>query len=601
METHMDREKVEFKTGINPEFLAETLTTDIELVDALYDLIDNSIDAARNIIIRDQNYDKDEYGLPNNYSGYEVKLRLSENRIVVVDNCLGIDSQTVENKTFYTGDRSNHKFGIGHYGLGLKRALLKAGEQFFFMTDNGTNRYKSQFAYSQLSDHKQTIYGEKYKSLKKQKTIFVCSSLKQDAKDQLRSEEWLDEAYTELCLRYSEFIKKGLRIKLEYRSCRSCLSLLARPLLPCFRSSFPFSPKTYSLPIKASRGAVTANYSVGIYNDYRFPCEYENTGQKHNSDFTKWYGIYILCNDRVIVAHSFERKHGFNASFHSEYNGCICIVKINSEDPGLLPWNTAKTEIKVRNELFIEIKSEIEPLTSWYRSQAKIIINKWKSTKDVDDINERKRLVYQAMNWNDNSNTPCSDATDPSPNTPPAGEESEPNYEFHFVDDSEVEIDSEPKNTNTYNDVVDSEENHLDDDNALDTRIARSEKIEYKLNDLGAKKLCSLYDSMLRISLRQHPIVMYVSAWSFLESLSSLAGKEGNTDFKSFLGSKINNWYTDRNQKLAYKGVIDDIDSKGNSNKHHGLAYSTNAHQLANDFEVIEPLIIKIIEEAEKI
>ncbi|MGT0148890.1 hypothetical protein ACT691_00640 [Vibrio metschnikovii] len=40
-------DEVIINTGIEPSFLAETLTTDIELTDALFDLIDNSIDAAR--------------------------------------------------------------------------------------------------------------------------------------------------------------------------------------------------------------------------------------------------------------------------------------------------------------------------------------------------------------------------------------------------------------------------------------------------------------------------------------------------------------------------------------------------------------------------
>ena len=52
METVRD---VTIKTGIEPSFLVETLTTDIELTDALFDLIDNSIDAARDKIISEHN------------------------------------------------------------------------------------------------------------------------------------------------------------------------------------------------------------------------------------------------------------------------------------------------------------------------------------------------------------------------------------------------------------------------------------------------------------------------------------------------------------------------------------------------------------------
>ena len=55
--------EIEISTGIEPDFLQNILTKDISTLEALYDLIDNSIDAARNNIIQNSNYEKDEMGL----------------------------------------------------------------------------------------------------------------------------------------------------------------------------------------------------------------------------------------------------------------------------------------------------------------------------------------------------------------------------------------------------------------------------------------------------------------------------------------------------------------------------------------------------------
>ncbi len=65
------KENVVINTGIDPLFLAETLTTDIELTDALFDLIDNSIDAARDKLLLQPDLKYDNYGLPADYSGYD--------------------------------------------------------------------------------------------------------------------------------------------------------------------------------------------------------------------------------------------------------------------------------------------------------------------------------------------------------------------------------------------------------------------------------------------------------------------------------------------------------------------------------------------------
>jgi hypothetical protein len=610
MDSNQHYEKVELRTGINPTFLAETLTTDIELVDALYDMIDNSIDAARNIIVAKEGYKKDGYGLPSDYSGYKITLRLSPNRIVIVDNSLGIDSETVENKTFYTGDRSNHKYGIGHYGLGLKRALLKAGERFSFMTDNGLNQYKSEFTHTQLSDSEETLYGKRYNSKGIKKTVFICTDLKQDAIDQLKSKEWFDSAFIELCLRYSEFIKKGLNIQVDYRSLNYSITKFAYPRLPFFRSSFPFKPKEGSHSTKASGGKVVSHYSVGIHESYRFPCEYENTGQKHNATYTQWYGIYILCNDRVIVAHSFEKKHGFNASFHSEYNGCVCIVRINSEDPALLPWNTAKTEVKARSELFLEVRAEIESFTSWYRSKAKEIINAWNATKGNDaSTEERKNQVYLYMGW---PALPIEaqlldPEEQPIKQEPQATEDTgvgEPQMNMFSAPNEEdaPTINPLPEEALCNIDINKPDKQDLVTSSKPDKRIPASSTVIQKLVELDSKKISSLYNSLLSINLSTHPVMMYVGAWSFIETLCSLLshelGNKYNGDFQAFMSKdRLSRWGIDKSHGASIRAALRDISEIGNASKHDPVFYSKNAEQLAISFKTLEPILLALIED----
>ena len=122
------------------------MTKDISTLDALYDLVDNSIDAARNSIFQKENYEKDVMGLPKSYKGYKVHIDISPQSISIEDNCLGMQEEILVSSAFYVAKQSQHKFGIGQYGIGLKRSLLKMGNQYHFFIDNGEKMYESDFS-----------------------------------------------------------------------------------------------------------------------------------------------------------------------------------------------------------------------------------------------------------------------------------------------------------------------------------------------------------------------------------------------------------------------------------------------------------------------
>lgn len=385
-----DFQSVNLKTGVDPLFFAETLTTDVELTDAIFDLIDNSIDAARNIIIGDGDYERDAYGLPCDYLGYEIRISLSSEKISIADNCYGISSDVIENLAFYTGKKSSHQFGIGHYGLGLKRALLKAGEEYFLRSGNGEFVYESEFSPEALSGNQESLlFARRYVSQRARGTLFCVKKLKSETINQIKNIEWYEGLIRSLSTRYSIFINKGLKISLKNTVHSQAGYLLIESQLPVFRQDGPLL--AFSGPVLAE-GAVDVFFDVGVHDKYLFPAEYGSTA-KGNKSITKEYGIYFIFNDRVIVTGSFENKHGFSTSFHSEYNGFLCYVRMISENPGDLPWNTAKTEVKVHNPLFASVKKPIEELAAKYRSKAKSIINAWKDTKGLAE-EERRSVFY---------------------------------------------------------------------------------------------------------------------------------------------------------------------------------------------------------------
>jgi hypothetical protein len=395
-------EEVTLRTGVDPLFFAETLTTDVELRDALYDLIDNAIDAARNQIVSNDNYKRDKFGLPSNYSEFKVFITFSKNEIVISDNCFGIDSETVEGRVFYTGEKSNHKYGIGHYGIGLKRALLKVGKLFHFETDDGCHFYEADFSSDILSGDKQNRLTAKKRLSRggRPGTSFKVSELKIDTVNQVSSREWWNETIELLSLRYSIFVRKGFEIIIKNKCLEPEDEKKIVAALPEIRSPRFFDAKNEigGQELQENFKGVSVFYRVGLHSKYRFLGESgsdKNKTPRENGRYTKEFGIYFVCNDRVIVGPTFEDKYGFTETYHSEYGGFLCYVFLVSENPANLPWNTAKTELKVHSPLFIATKKEIKPLVKGYISTARSIIKYWTDPKIKDLPFESRQMHFQ--------------------------------------------------------------------------------------------------------------------------------------------------------------------------------------------------------------
>lgn len=148
----------------------------------------------------------------------------------------------------------------------------------------------------------------------------------------------------------------------------------------------------------------------------------------------------------------------------------------------------------------------------------------------------------------------------------------------------------DPSNNNPDN--LKSNNNFKKASNNSPTQIKKSNALSKALARTNNNKLPKLYDSLCTVSLREHPILMYIGAWSFLESLSALMGKNDNTSFEGYLNGKVSNFYTNKTTKNDVKESISDIHKKGNSIKHSKDKYVINGAQLHNDFEVLENFLL---------
>ncbi|HGY9117387.1 TPA: ATP-binding protein, partial [Escherichia coli] len=354
-------ERLPIDTGVSATFLEEALTKDVTTLEAIFDLVDNSIDAARDWLIANKcNRGKDN--LPLTYDGFYVCIRIDEDSIRVLDNCAGIDRETLTKRALYTNKPSQHEYGIGLYGIGLKRSLLKMGTDFSFYVDDGIEGFKSRFNNRGIGGGKEDpVYADVIPTKNRRKSLFNVSNLKNEIKNDLHNNRWFTNAVSEFSLRYAIYVRKGFKIVLHH--VKNNVREPIKSVAPSLRTKCEFPPTQEVIKFDG----VDVIIETGIHNEYTFPGE-DNYSLANNRKLTDYFGIYFSCNDRVIVSASTEKSHGWKTKWHSEYNGYVCWVKFVSKDAALLPWNTAKTGLRTDSSLFLAVRDRLQPIADNYRS-----------------------------------------------------------------------------------------------------------------------------------------------------------------------------------------------------------------------------------------
>ena len=116
---------------VTKEFLINIITRDIEIMDAILELIDNSLDRAI------ERYEIDvTKGLIEDYNiksevkdELKISIRIDKDEIIIEDNCGGIQKDKLEKEVFIFGTPKENEYqGLSAFGIGMKRAFFKLGK-----------------------------------------------------------------------------------------------------------------------------------------------------------------------------------------------------------------------------------------------------------------------------------------------------------------------------------------------------------------------------------------------------------------------------------------------------------------------------------------
>jgi hypothetical protein len=380
-------------------FFVEMLTRDIELADAILDLLDNCVDGALRAGATDSK-------LP--YKGFSASIELSSKLFQIQDNCGGIPRSIAEKYAFRFGrkerERDKDLATVGVYGIGMKRAIFKLGTNCVIDSKHDKESFSVTIDQDWINNDENWSFDMSDTSVHQKKpgtTIRVDQLHPQVQIAFSAGKDGFVDNFSQIVQRhYSYIIEKGFEILVnDKRVSASTIQTLLDPA--SYTSGAGISPYLY----QTKWDGVDVELAMGLYE--QLPTEQEQEESEKGTRNKESAGWTIICNDRVVVAADKTRLTGWGEAgvpaYHSQFIALAGVVTFRSTDAIKLPVTTTKRGIDQNSELFGQVKEVMREALKHFTS----FTNKWKSqTTERDDVQRQAKSVdirTVAMRVPDNS------------------------------------------------------------------------------------------------------------------------------------------------------------------------------------------------------
>ena len=375
-------------------FFVEMLTRDIELKDAILDLLDNCLDGVLRTLKEKQSNPDEEYpdfdyndSVP--YKGFYAHIDFNKDSFTIADNCGGMTKETLEKHAFRMGrpalEKDKDLATVGIYGIGMKRAIFKLGKHAIVTTRNRKESYKVEITPEWLANDQEwklPIYPVDLNHLEKGTKIEVT-----ELRTTVRSEfdtnfnkSFNEDFQTLIATHYSYIIHKGFEVKVNGKT------ISPKEIYLRFgKEKLSIAPFMFTGKIKN----VDVDLVVGLYRNPPTDTEMEeiNSGYGNRKENAGWT---VIINDRVVLYKDTTHLTGWGEGnvprYHSQFIAISGVVRFHSNNPEELPLTTTKRGINLNSPLYAEVKNIMREGTKYFTD----FTNKWKS-----DSAERRRIYSE--------------------------------------------------------------------------------------------------------------------------------------------------------------------------------------------------------------
>lgn len=366
-------------------FFIDMLIRDIELIPAITDLVDNSVDGAIALSPK------------RKFDGLEVSLEVTEDAFGISDTCGGIPLKVATEYAFRFGRPlafTGVPGSVGQFGVGMKRALFKLGSHFRIESQTKESRFLLIIDVEKWAQDDDPNWSfqmqEAEENSPPSKDSPLGTRIKVDKLHPSVSEDFglsqtIAALRVDLQLRHQRALASGMKIALNNEALKASK--------PALLKSTAFSPIHRKLKLNTNGSQVNLDLYAGLARsgDGKREAEAETILAPGEA------GWYLFCNDRLVFAADKTALTGWGrgggAAYHPQYRDFRGYAFLTAKDAGLLPWNTTKTGVDQDSPVFRQVKAQMQ--SSLKGVQA--VVNRLKKETEGGQPEEKSPLA-QSIN-----------------------------------------------------------------------------------------------------------------------------------------------------------------------------------------------------------
>jgi hypothetical protein len=336
--------------GPTKRFFVSMLTRDIELDDAILDLLDNCVDGAMRM-------NPSKAYSPSPFKGYWADLTLSDEGFRIKDNCGGIPRDYLVN-AFSLGrptvERDKGLPTIGMYGIGMKRAIFKMGRSATVTSHNATANVMVKYTEEWLkpdNDEWELPVEEKPATKRDFGVTINVAKLKEDISDQLGNDHFINKLVNKIGEHFGYIMQKGFEVYINGIP-------VPAVTLPLLSSKFSRESAIRPFDYIGKIDDVHVKVTIGLFRGLVQEREIEEESQGATS--YERAGISVVCNDRVVLLHDRSIKTGWGDGgvprYHPQFRAIAGLVVLFSSDPLKLPISTTKRDLDAGSDIYLKVR-----------------------------------------------------------------------------------------------------------------------------------------------------------------------------------------------------------------------------------------------------
>lgn len=368
-------------------FFVDMLVRDIELHDAILDLLDNCVDGAMR---SSEGISVKNPAKP--YEGFFARIEFDHDHFSIKDNCGGIPIDLAENYAFRMGradsERDKDLATVGVYGIGMKRAVFKLGKHTEIKSQTTKGGFSLSIPPEWLEDDTEWDLPllEENEILGGPGTQILVTQLRDGIPRIFANETDFERTLkTAISAYYGYIIEKGFKV---FANGEEVLPVKVSLIADDFIAKEGITPYVY----EGDMDGVSVVVTIGLYR--ALPNDDEEEAALQGRPSTERAGLTIVCNDRVVLFADKTRVTGWGEAtvpqYHTQFISIAGTIVLKSNDARKLPLTTTKRGIDGNSELYLSIKEFMREGLKLFTD----FTNKWKkSSKELHSINAQLSAV----------------------------------------------------------------------------------------------------------------------------------------------------------------------------------------------------------------